>query len=115
MLGRDDATSDSNHSVGALSHLVLGGVERVVLPLAAFLLRQLTAVPLAACPESPGTPIWETESHRLSGSDQVNSILPGRRRSRQGSRGSLGPAFLAPLNHVQGTKLHPQPLSSERK
>lgn len=116
MLGRDDAASDSGPMggspgiLGVLRDPVLfRRVARVVLPLAAFLLRQPTAVPLAVCPEPPETSIRETELHGLSGADQGASVIPGRRRSWRGSRRSLHPAFLVPLNHVQGAGLHSGP------
>lgn len=116
MLGRDDAASDSGPMGGSLGILgvlrdpvLFCRVTRVVLPLAAFLLRQPTAVPLAVCPEPPETNLRETESHKLSGADQRASVTLGRRRGWRGSGGSRRPAFLAPLNHVQGAELHSGP------
>lgn len=76
MLGRDDAARDSRPMAGGPGILgvlrdpvLFGRVARVVLPLAALLLRQPTAVPLTVCPEPLEAHNRETESHKLSGAD----------------------------------------------
>lgn len=75
MPGKDDAASDSKPmggGPGILGVLLFRRVARVVLPLAALLLRQPT--------EPRETHIRETESHKPSGAERGASLTPGRRR-----------------------------------